>query len=69
MSALPGSPVATLHLAMHNRAKHTLFTFAFVSPPSTMTILLTTFNAVWLVLIGIKTVSQKCLFKELIGGR
>jgi hypothetical protein len=54
---------------MHNRAKHTLFTFAFVSPPSTMTILLTTFNAVWLVLIGIKAVSQKYLFKELIGGR
>jgi len=34
-----------------------------------MTILLTTFNAVWLVLIGIKAVSQKYLFKELIGGR
>jgi hypothetical protein len=58
MSALPGSTVATLDLAMHNQSKHTLFPFVFVTPSSTMTASPTMFNAVGLALVGIQVVSE-----------
>lgn len=67
MSALPGSLVARLHLAMHNRAKHTLLPFAFVTPSTTMTVSPTMCNAE-LALAGIQVVSEEYLFKKLVGG-
>ena len=69
VSALAGSTVAKLHLAMHNQAKQTLLPCAFAMPPSTMKVLLSIFYTIVLALFSIKVVSKKYLFKELIGGR